>query len=123
MSSSDVRLSTATSLSSPLMRRCTTEVSPCAGGDSDSQPERSEPAATAPPAVMDAPTTNVRRLISGGTAVRLRRLPEKEARLRTAGALAVAHQQRQHPAHDRQHDRGPDRRPPEVLDVEAPVRG
>src|ERR1700746_3053819 len=37
------------------------------------------------------------------------------------GASDVANNQRQHPADDGQHDGGPDRRPPEMVDLQPPV--
>src|SRR6516164_7680460 len=41
-----------------------------------------------------------------------------------AGATAdVANHERQHPAHDGQHDGGPDRRPPEMVELQPPVSG
>ena len=48
----------------------------------------------------------------------------RPAELSTASRRAdVATDQRQHPAHDRQQDGGPDRGPPEVVDLQSPVGG
>src|SRR6478609_6243038 len=82
-------LSTSSSLSAPLTRIFTTVVSPCAGGDSASQPASTDPAITAPPTVADAPTTNVRRFSSACTGARVPRRAGRLRRVRLRGIRRV----------------------------------